>query len=77
MGKSLSYALGVIAGILLVFLVYGILMVVTKRRGKCANAQFDERQVDCIFSESFSRDRLGQAIMNRLLKAAGHQVLEV
>ena len=45
MGKSLSYALGVIAGILLVFLVYGILMVVTKRRGKCANAQFDERQV--------------------------------
>ena len=45
MGKSLSYALGVIAGILLVFLVYGILMVVTKPRGKCANAQFDERQV--------------------------------
>ena len=45
MGKSLSYALGVIAGILLVFLVYGILMVVTKRRGKYANAQFDERQV--------------------------------
>ena len=45
MGKSLSYALGVIAGILLVFLVYGILMVVTKRRGKSANAQFDERQV--------------------------------
>lgn len=45
MGKSLSYVLGVIAGILLVFLVYGILRVVTKRRGKCANAQFDERQV--------------------------------
>lgn len=45
MGKSLSYALGVIAGILLVFLVYGILTVVAKRRGKCANAQFDERQV--------------------------------
>lgn len=38
---------------------------------------FDERQVDCIFSESFSKDRLGQAIMNRLCKAAGYHIVTV
>lgn len=39
--------------------------------------EYDEMDVDCIFSESFSTPRIGQAIMNRLLKAAGHQVIEV
>ena len=39
--------------------------------------QFDELGVDAIFSESFTAAGMGQAIMNRLLKAAGHQVLEV
>lgn len=39
--------------------------------------QFDELGVDAIFSESFAAAGMGQAIMNRLLKAAGHQVLEV
>jgi L-threonylcarbamoyladenylate synthase len=39
--------------------------------------RFDELGVDAIFSESFADAKLGQAIMNRLLKAAGHQVLEV
>lgn len=38
---------------------------------------FDEREVDCIFSESFSKDRLGQAIMNRLCKAAGYHIVKV
>ena len=38
---------------------------------------FDERDVDVIFSESFATPRIGHAIMNRLLKAAGHQVIEV
>ena len=38
---------------------------------------FDDRKVDCIFSESFSKDRLGQAIMNRLCKAAGYHIVEV
>lgn len=38
---------------------------------------YDEMDVDCIFSESFATPRIGQAIMNRLLKAAGHQVIEV
>lgn len=38
---------------------------------------FDEEQADVIYSESFATPRIGQAIMNRLLKAAGYQVLYV
>ena len=38
--------------------------------------EFDEENVSFIFSESFDTPRMGQAIMNRLLKAAGHQVIE-
>lgn len=38
---------------------------------------FDEDQVDVIFSESFETPRMGQAIMNRLLKAAGHKVITI
>lgn len=38
---------------------------------------FDDCNVDAIYSESFATPRIGQAIMNRLLKAAGHQVLTV
>lgn len=39
--------------------------------------EFDELDVDVIYSESFSDAGIGQAIMNRMLKAAGHQVQEV
>lgn len=39
--------------------------------------EFDDLNVDAIYSESFSTPRIGQAIMNRLLKAAGHQVIHV
>lgn len=39
--------------------------------------EFDEQEVDIIYSESFATPRIGQAIMNRMLKAAGHQVIEV
>lgn len=39
--------------------------------------EFDQQDVDIIYSESFSTPRIGQAIMNRMLKAAGHQVIEV
>ena len=35
----------------------------------------DEAGADVIYSESFDTPRMGMAIMNRLLKAAGHQVL--
>ena len=39
--------------------------------------EFDDLNVDCIYSESFSKDHLGQAIMNRLTKAAGYHILNV
>lgn len=37
---------------------------------------FDEEEVDEIYSEAFDTPRMGQAIMNRLLKAAGHEIIE-
>lgn len=39
--------------------------------------EFDEEAVDCIYSEAFATPKLGRAIMNRLLKAAGHRVINV
>ena len=39
--------------------------------------QFDLENVDVIYSEAFDTPRLGDAIMNRLLKAAGHEVIKV
>ncbi len=39
--------------------------------------EFDDLDVDIIYSESFSREGIGQAIMNRMIKAAGHRVLKV
>lgn len=38
---------------------------------------FDDKKVDYIFGETFENEELGQAIMNRMLKAAGYQVEEV
>lgn len=37
--------------------------------------EFDDAGVDCIFSESFPKDHMGQAIMNRLSKAAGYHIV--
>lgn len=37
--------------------------------------EFDECQVCAIYSEAFYTPRMGQAIMNRLLKAAGHKII--
>ncbi|MBR3602584.1 MAG: threonylcarbamoyl-AMP synthase [Lachnospiraceae bacterium] len=39
--------------------------------------EFDDEGVTVIYSESFSECSMGQAIMNRLLKAAGHQIIYV
>ena len=39
--------------------------------------EFDQCQVGRIYSEAFYTPRMGQAIMNRLLKAAGHKVIHV
>ena len=39
--------------------------------------EFDDDEVQVMFAESFPHEGIGQAIMNRLLKAAGHQVVRV
>ena len=39
--------------------------------------EFDEDKIDVIFSEAFSEKAFGQAIMNRLIKAAGHHRITV
>ncbi len=39
--------------------------------------EFDDIGVDCIFCEAFPETELGQAIMNRLIKAAGHKIVKV
>lgn len=36
--------------------------------------EFDDEEVQVIYAESFESQGVGEAIMNRLLKAAGHQV---
>ena len=61
----------------------GIIKVIGTRGNEVTIAQslysilreFDDLGIDVIFSESFSSGDLGQAIMNRLLKAAGYQVV--
>lgn len=39
--------------------------------------EFDETDVDIILAETFEETGLGQAIMNRLMKAAGYNVIRV
>lgn len=39
--------------------------------------EFDELAVTKIYSEAFDTPKMGQAIMNRLIKAAGHQIWKV
>ena len=39
--------------------------------------EFDADGVDAIYSESFDREGIGAAVMNRLLKAAGHQIVKL
>lgn len=38
--------------------------------------KFDDLSADVIYAEGFCEDGIGQAIMNRMLKAAGHKVIE-
>ena len=39
--------------------------------------EFDQCQVSRIYSEAFYTPKMGQAIMNRLLKAAGHKIINI
>lgn len=62
---------------------YGLIKSIGSRKdeeGIAANLfeilrEFDEERIEYIYSESFDTGHLGQAIMNRLLKAAGYQVV--
>ncbi|MSR93938.1 threonylcarbamoyl-AMP synthase [Clostridiaceae bacterium 68-1-5] len=39
--------------------------------------EFDAEGTDCIYSEAFGSEGIGNAIMNRLLKAAGHHIIKL
>ncbi len=39
--------------------------------------EFDESDAEVIYSESFEEGTFGNAIMNRLLKAAGHKIIHI
>ncbi|MNI90376.1 Threonylcarbamoyl-AMP synthase [compost metagenome] len=39
--------------------------------------RLDDEGMTCIYAEAFPEEGIGLAVMNRLLKAAGHRVLEV
>ncbi len=43
---------------------------------KCLRT-FDESNVTYIYSEAFHEEHMGRAVMNRLIKAAGHRVIEL
>lgn len=61
----------------------GIVKVVGSHRDEATVAHnlfavlraFDEEKVDRIYSEGFSGHNVGQAVMNRLIKAAGHTII--
>ena len=65
--------------------VTGIVRVIGSRReeGSIARGlfaclrEFDHLQVDVILAESFEEDAMGEAIMNRMNKAAGYSIVEV
>lgn len=67
------------------FYHYGIVKSVGSRQNEATIAaglydilrKFDELHTEFIYSESFADNSLGQAIMNRLLKAAGYHILKV
>lgn len=39
--------------------------------------KFDDEGIEVIYSEAFETKGMGQAVMNRLLKAAGHRIISV
>jgi L-threonylcarbamoyladenylate synthase len=67
------------------FYHYGIVKVIGSRREEATIAaglygilrEFDELHMEYIYTESFADNSLGQAIMNRLLKAAGYHIVKV
>ena len=39
--------------------------------------EFDDEKIQFMYAESFDVRGMGQAIMNRLLKAAGHKIIKL
>ncbi|MGL5640761.1 MAG: L-threonylcarbamoyladenylate synthase [Paraclostridium sp.] len=39
--------------------------------------EMDKRKIDIIYSEAFSNDGVGRAIMNRLMKSAGYKIIDL
>lgn len=37
----------------------------------------DEEKYDIVYTEEFSNDGVGRAIMNRLLKSAGYKIIKI
>jgi len=64
---------------------YGSIITIGSRKDEASIAaglygilrEFDELHTEYIYSESFADNPLGQAIMNRLLKAAGYRVVKI
>lgn len=64
---------------------YGMIKTIGSRKDEASIAaglygilrEFDEMHTEYIYSESFADNSLGQAIMNRLLKAAGYRVVKL
>jgi L-threonylcarbamoyladenylate synthase len=64
---------------------YGMIKTIGSRKNEASIAaglysilrEFDELHTEYIYSESFADNSLGQAIMNRLLKAAGYRVEKI
>ena len=61
-----------------------ILIVGTRENGETIASNLyavlrkcDELDIDYIFTEAFNDGELGGAIMNRLIRAAGHRVVRV
>lgn len=67
------------------FYHYGCVKVIGSRNDEASISaglydilrSFDELHTEYIYSESFADNSLGQAIMNRLLKAAGYRMVKV
>jgi len=64
---------------------YGVIKTIGSRKDDASIAaglygvlrEFDELHTEYIYTESFADNSLGQAIMNRMLKAAGYRVVKV
>ena len=67
------------------FYRYGTVKAIGSRKDEASIAaglygilrEFDESHTEYIYTESFADNSLGQAIMNRLLKAAGYHVVKL